>query len=169
MTKTFIILSFISILFVGCVGKDSMKKEHIRRIEVSSLSSKEEADIAKAFGAGAFDLSTYQEAQQFIQDRLENKIRFTDFSKQDMYATEEKVAKSDDLIKITELHDKNDIQQHILYAARDNRVIYTTAAFSQGDTLLLSGMLITIIPKYNEDGKLIGKANYGRQVFIPNF
>lgn len=149
--------------------KNNTSKEYIKRIDVSSYSSKEDIDLTSAFAAGAFDLSTYHEAQQFVQKRIENKIRFSDFSQKDIYATEEKVSKSDKLIKVADLQDKNGIQQYILYAAEDKRVIYSVAAFSQGDSTILKGTLITVTPKFNEDGRVKGKMNQGRQIFIPNF
>jgi len=160
----------IAILMLIVHGeKNNTSKEYIKRIDVSSYSSKEDIDLTSAFAAGAFDLSTYQEAQQFIQKRIEDKIRFSDFSRKDIYATEEKVSKSDKLIKIADLQGKNSIQQYILYAAKDKRVIYSVAAFSQGDTTILKGTLITVTPKFNENGKVKGKMNQGRQIFIPNF
>lgn len=73
------------------------------------------------------------------------------------------------MIKVADLQDKNGIQQYILYAAGDKRVIYSVAAFSQGDSTILKGTLITVTPKFNEDGKVKGKMNQGRQIFIPNF
>lgn len=162
--------TLIAILMLIVHGeKNNTSKEYIERIDVSSYSSKEDIDLTSAFAAGAFDLSTYHEAQQFVQKRIENKIRFSDFSQKDIYATEEKVSKSDKLIKVADLQDKNGIQQYILYAARDKRVIYSVAAFSQGDSTILKGTLITVTPKFNEDGKVKGKMNQGRQIFIPNF
>ncbi|MBR4787680.1 MAG: hypothetical protein IK013_07405 [Bacteroidales bacterium] len=160
----------ISILMLICHDKkNNTPKEYIERIDVSSYTSIEDIKLASAFAAGAFDLSTYQEAQQFVQKRIEDKIRFSDFSRKDIYATEEKVSKSAKLIKISDLQDKNSVQQYILYASKDKRVIYSVAAFSQGDTAILKGTLITVIPKFNEDGKVKGKMNQGRQIFIPNF
>ena len=160
----------IAILMLIVHGeKNNTSKEYIKRIDVSSYSSKEDIDLTSAFAAGAFDLSTYQEAQQFVQKRIENKIRFSDFSQKVIYATEEKVSKSDKLTKVADLQDKNGIQQYILYAAGDKRVVYSVAAFSQGDSTILKGTLITVTPKFNEDGKVKGKMNQGRQIFIPNF
>ncbi len=169
MKNRVLMCSIMALLIVSCIRQNNTPKEYIKQINASSFSSKEEADLARAFSTGAFDLSSYREAQHFIQEQIENRIRFSDFSRTDLYATEENISPSDILMKITELKEKNDIQQLILYAARENRVIYSVSAFSQGDTTLLTGTLITIIPKYDENGKIKGWANQGRQVFIPNF
>ena len=118
---------------------------------------------------GAIDLAAYRDAQQYLQKQIVEKIRFMDFSQRDMYATEESVSKSASLMKIDNLHDKNDIQEYIIYASKDDRVLYTLAAYSQGDTNILTGTLITVSPKYNDNGKIKGKMNQGRQIFIPNF
>ena len=106
MKNRVLMCSIMALLIVSCIRQNNTPKEYIKQINASSFSSKEEADLARAFSTGAFDLSSYREAQHFIQEQIENRIRFSDFSRTDLYATEENVSPSDILMKITELKEK---------------------------------------------------------------
>lgn len=128
----------------------------------------EEIQLINLFRAGAIGLSEYKDIQQYKRKQFEEKIRFTDFSHMEIYATENGITKSENLMKIEDMHEKNDLQEFIIYASQNNRLAYCLAAYSQGDTNLLTGTLFTISPKYNDKGKVKGKMNQGRQIFIPN-
>ena len=71
-------------------------------------------------------------------------------------------------MKISNNKEKNKLQEFILYAAQNDRVIYSIALFSKEDGTNLKGTLITVSPKYNENGKIKGEMNQGRQIFIPD-
>lgn len=167
-----ILLATIILILTGCDNNTSKssasKKEYIQLIEISSISSIKESNLNSLFNQGSIDLTTYQNAKDYIQEQNENRIRFMDFSRMDIYATEEGVFKSVILMKIDDVHEKNNIQNYIIYAYQDDRVINTRAIYSQGDTTILRGTLMTINPKYNDQGKVKGKMNRGRQIFIPN-
>lgn len=171
MKKIMLVCATVAIVTIGCnnVNEKNAPKEYIQQVDVSTAMSMEEMNLRSAFSMGAIDLAAYRDAQQYLQKQIVEKIRFMDFSQRDMYATEESVSKSASLMKIDNLHDKNDIQEFIIYASKDERVLYTLAAYSQGDTNILTGTLITVSPKYNDNGKIKGKMNQGRQIFIPNF
>jgi hypothetical protein len=86
----------------------------------------------------------------------------------DVYTTEKDITKSSKLMRISNNKEKNKLQEFILYATQNNRVIYSIALFSKEDGTNLQGTLITVSPKYNEDGKIKGEMNQGRQIFIPD-
>ena len=156
-------------IFIGCVNNEKKSKEYIKQVDVSTLMNAEEIQLRNLFSAGAIGLSEYNDIQQYKRKQFEDKIRFSDFSSKEIYATEEGITKSESLMKIDDMHKKNDLQEFIIYASQNDRLIYCLAAYSQGDTNLLTGTLFTISPKYNEKGRIKGKMNQGRQIFIPDF
>ena len=170
MKKVLLVCVAVSMVFIGCknVNEKNAPKEYIQQVDVSTAMSTEEMNLRRSFSMGLIDMATYRDLQQSIQKQIVEKISFMDFSQRDIYATEESVPKSASMMKIDNLHDKNEIQEYIIYASKDDRVLYNLAAYSQGDTIFLTGTLITVSPKYNDNGKIKGKMNQGRQVFIPN-
>ena len=171
MKKTNLLLFVLVAMLAGCnnIGKNNNEpKEYIQQVEVSPFMSTEEMKLASVFRAGAFGLSEYKNLQQEIRRRIDDKIRMSDFSQMDVYTTEKDITKSSKLMRISNNKEKNKLQEFILYATQNNRVIYSIALFSKEDGTNLQGTLITVSPKYNEDGKIKGEMNQGRQIFIPD-
>ena len=90
MKKTTLLLFVFFAMLAGCnnISKTNDEpKEYIQQIEVSPFMSTEEMKLAGAFRAGAFGLSEYKNLQQEIRRRIDDKIRWSDFSQMDVYST----------------------------------------------------------------------------------
>ena len=167
----FIFLVFL--LFSGCDNFNSKGEDaqivFIKQTYVTSYSSFEEIQLAKAMSSGILGLSEYRDIQEMIKSKIDVKIKTIDLSITDFYATEKGVFKDSQLCQVKNIKDKNQLYEYILNAYLEDRIIFSVSIYSMEDESQLVGTLLTINPKFNDEGIIKGKMNQGRQVFIPDF
>lgn len=142
--------------------KEATNHEYVTKSINTPFLGAADEKLYRLYASGRIDKQTYDEHKKIQTEYYNRLLAQVPFSQIEVYATGIGGDESEKLQLMSDNAERAALSDYIRVAIADNRVTYSASNVGG-----VTGVTITVSPKPDKEGNIIGDYNKGRQIFVP--